>query len=78
MCRFEVGMYACHFCHDGVSADYCVVCGADYRGEARRKAAAPLRPTKPQAPCDIDLFSDDALQLDLVEMLRDPTNGAGS
>jgi len=63
-------MYACHFCHDGARADCCVVCGAERRGEARRKAAAPLKPTRPQAPCDIGLFSDEALQLDLVEMLR--------
>jgi hypothetical protein len=62
-------MYACHFCHDEASADYCVVCGADYRGEARRKAASSLKPTRPQAPCDMGLFSDESLQLDLVEML---------
>lgn len=37
---------------------------------ARRKAAAPLRPGKPQAPCDIGLFGDEAAQLDLVDAAR--------
>lgn len=36
---------------------------------ARLKAAAPLRPVKPQIPCDHGLFSDEALQIDLEEML---------
>lgn len=36
---------------------------------ARLKASAPLRPVKPQAPCDHGLFSDEALQIDLEEML---------
>lgn len=40
---------------------------------ARRKAAAPLLATKTQKPCDIGLFSDEAAQLDLVEMLQPPT-----
>lgn len=35
-----------------------------------RKAAAPLKPAKPQEPCDVGLFSDDAAQLDLVDMAR--------
>lgn len=39
---------------------------------ARNHAAAPLRPRKPQKPCDVGLFSDDANQLDLVEMFQDP------
>jgi hypothetical protein len=37
-------------------------------------ADKPLRPRKPQLPPDIGLFSDDADQLDLVEMFMDPTN----
>jgi hypothetical protein len=41
---------------------------------AKVKARAPLRPKKPQEPCDVGLFSDDHLQLDLVEMFQDPTN----
>jgi hypothetical protein len=41
---------------------------------AERKWQAPTRPAKPQKPCDIGLFSDDHLQLDLVEMFQDPTN----
>jgi hypothetical protein len=37
----------------------------------RLKAAAPLRPAKPQKPCDVGLFSDDADQIDLIEMFMD-------
>lgn len=33
---------------------------------AQQRAAAPLRPSKPQQACDVGLFSDDAAQLDLV------------
>lgn len=39
---------------------------------ARNRSAAPLRPRKPQKPCDVGLFSDAADQLDLVEMFQDP------
>jgi RNA polymerase subunit RPABC4/transcription elongation factor Spt4 len=42
----------------------------DPAGMAKRKAAAPLKPARPQDACDIGLFSDDAAQLDLVHMLR--------
>jgi len=41
---------------------------------AERKWQSGLRPAKPQLPADIGLFSDEASQLDLVEMLQDPTN----
>jgi hypothetical protein len=44
---------------------------------AERKWQAGRKPAKPQKPCDIGLFSDDALQADLdliVEMFQDPTN----
>jgi hypothetical protein len=34
---------------------------------ARRKARAPMKPSKPQSSCDIGLFSDDSKQTDLVE-----------
>lgn len=44
----------------------------DLRGLARLKAAAPIRPPVFQKACDIGLFSDDADQLDLIEMLIDP------
>jgi len=37
---------------------------------ARRKAAAPLRPTKPQAAPDCGLFSDDAAQVDLCDLIN--------
>lgn len=38
--------------------------------EARRQAAAPLRPTAPQLPCDDGLFSDTASQIDLLELIN--------
>jgi hypothetical protein len=44
---------------------------ADPAGLARLLARQPLRPRKPQNPCDIGLFSDDADQLDLVSLFRD-------
>lgn len=47
---------------------------ADQATLAQRKASAPLKPTAPQAPMDVGLFSDDATQLDLIEMLMEPTN----
>lgn len=40
----------------------------DLAGLARLKAKAPLRAAKPQSACDIGLFSDDALQADLLDM----------
>jgi hypothetical protein len=39
---------------------------------ARTRALGPMRPKKPQKACDVGLFSDDADQLDLVEMFQDP------
>lgn len=36
----------------------------------RRRASAPLKPSKPQAACDVGLFSDDSAQLDLVDLAR--------
>jgi len=44
---------------------------ADPGGLVKLLAAAPLRPRKPQAPCDVGLFSDEADQLDLVSLFRD-------
>lgn len=46
----------------------------DQKTVAERKWQAPTKAPKPQAPCDIGLFSDDANQLDLVEMLQEPVN----
>jgi hypothetical protein len=43
---------------------------ADRLAMLNRRAGAPLRPGVPQAPCDHGLFSDQALQLDLVERAR--------
>jgi hypothetical protein len=37
----------------------------------QRLANAPMRPKKPQAQIDIGLFSDEANQLDLIEMFMD-------
>ncbi len=42
--------------------------GPDLAGLARLKAAAPMKPKKPQAVCDFGLFSDEASQLDLVSL----------
>ena len=38
---------------------------------AKIKAAEPLRPTIAQKPLDIGLFSENKLQIDLIEMLMD-------
>jgi hypothetical protein len=46
---------------------------ADQKTVAERKWRAPAKPSRPQAPCDIGLFSDEADQLDLVEMFQDST-----
>lgn len=44
----------------------------DEKTVAERKWLAPIKPAKAQQPCDVGLFSDDHLQLDLVEMFQDP------
>lgn len=46
------------------------------RIHAIRRARA--LPRKPQQPCDVGLFSDDAAQLDLldIEMFQQPVEGA--
>ncbi len=41
---------------------------ADQATLAQRKALAPLLAAKPQQPCDIGLFSDEAAQIDLLDM----------
>ncbi len=46
----------------------------DQKTVAERQWQKPLMAPKPQQPCDHGLFSDEALQLDLVEMFMDPTN----
>jgi len=38
---------------------------------AATRALGPMRPKKPQKACDVGLFSDEADQLDLVEMFQD-------
>lgn len=45
----------------------------DVGGLLRQKAAAPIKPRKPQSACDIGLFSDDADQLDLVSFFTEQT-----
>lgn len=37
----------------------------DPAGLARLKAAAPLKPTQPQEPCDEGLFSDESKQKEM-------------
>jgi hypothetical protein len=46
---------------------------ADIAGLLRLKAAAPIKPRKPQQPCDVGLFSDEADQLDLVSWFTEQT-----
>jgi hypothetical protein len=46
---------------------------ADIANLLRQKAAAPIKPAKPQKPCDVGLFSDDADQIDLVSWLTEQT-----
>lgn len=46
----------------------------DEKTVAERKWQAGLKPVKPQLPADVGLFSDDHLQLDLVEMFMEPQN----
>jgi hypothetical protein len=53
------------------SSDYCHAT-IDERTIAQRKWLEALRPGKPQAACDHGLFSDEASQLDLIEMFQDP------
>ncbi len=48
---------------------------ADQKTLAERKWREGFKPSYPQKPCDHGLFSDDAAQLDLIEILQDPTNG---
>ncbi len=46
----------------------------DQKTVAERKWQAGMKPRKEQKPMDIGLWSDDANQLDLVEMFATPTN----
>lgn len=43
----------------------------DVASMLRKRAQEPLRPGKPQAPCDVGLFSDEADQLDLASLFRE-------
>ena len=47
----------------------------DEKTVAERKWQSGLRPTKPQLPPDHGMFGDEHLQMDLIEMFQDPTNG---
>jgi hypothetical protein len=38
----------------------------------KMKASSPMQSVAPQKPCDIGLFSDEANQTDLIEMLMNP------
>ncbi len=62
-----------------ISGEYRVMMGlnrieADQRTVAERQWHKPKLAPKQQKACDHGLFSDEANQLDLVEMLQDPTN----
>jgi hypothetical protein len=49
-----------------------VLTGASRDGDGeigRRRANAPLQASKAQQPCDHGLFSDDARQLDICDLL---------
>jgi hypothetical protein len=49
-----------------------VIPGAERVGDgtlAQRRADAPLKPRVPQRPCDHGLFSDDAAQADLLDVI---------
>jgi hypothetical protein len=46
-------------------------CEHDQAGMLKRRAVAALKPSKPQLPCDVGLFSDEADQLDLVSLFRE-------
>ena len=50
-------------------------CEPDQAGALQRKADAPLKPRKPQEPCDLGLFSDENKQADLIDQLRKPKIG---
>jgi len=41
---------------------------------AKHASGRSLKPAKPQLPADHGLFSDEANQLDLIEMFMEPTN----
>jgi hypothetical protein len=49
-------------------------CDHDRAGLARELAAAPLKPSKAQAPCDVGLFSDDSAQADLLDLVHATQN----
>jgi hypothetical protein len=44
--------------------------GGKSQSLAQRRANAPLRPAKEQAPCDHGLFGDERNQADLVDLAR--------
>jgi hypothetical protein len=68
-CGCLAGYELCFDCRVGLNR-----LATDQRTVAERQWQKPTLAPKPQQPCDIGLFSDDANQLDLVEMLHDPTN----
>jgi hypothetical protein len=42
----------------------------DRAGLARKLANAPLRPSRPQEPCDQGLFGDGPAQIDLIDYIQ--------
>ena len=52
--------------HEAIALESSIAAAA-----AQREANSPLKPKEAQKPLDIGLFSDDANQLDLIEMFMD-------
>lgn len=64
-----------HFERGADGKPQAVLPGAERCSEAQiaaTRALGRMKPKKPQKPCDVGLFSDEADQLDLVEMFQDP------
>lgn len=47
---------------------------SDQRTICERAWVAPVRAPVRQLPCDVGLFGDERLQMDLVEMFQDPVD----
>ena len=42
----------------------------DISGTLQRRAESKLKPITEQKPCDVGLFSDDAAQIDLCDLIK--------
>ena len=54
-------VYYCRSCGTTSNASVCPAC-------LDKQYHKPLKPPKPQSPCDLGLFSDEKDQLDLADM----------